>query len=151
MKNFWKLDRYFILFSTDLLVESSVIVQRRIFKNIMNNYTWILTVWWKTKIFINFIKCYWISILKLRIDEFKSCCILVSRCIFSFCSDFNLKATVVKTDEIRGLKQLFTPCFLLTGKKNPKQLIINNHHITHQKNHVKNNNDRIFNWQRPYV
>ena len=23
---------------------------------------------------------------------------------FSFCSDFNLEATVVKTDEIRGLK-----------------------------------------------
>ena len=37
---------------------------------------------------------------------------------FSFCSDFNLEATVVKTDEIRGLKQLFTPCFLLVGKKN---------------------------------
>ena len=36
---------------------------------------------------------------------------------FSFCSDFNLAATVVKTDEIRNLKQLFTPCFLLIGKK----------------------------------
>ena len=32
---------------------------------------------------------------------------------FSFCSDFNLKATVAKTAEITGLKQLFTPCFLL--------------------------------------
>ena len=36
---------------------------------------------------------------------------------FSFCSDFNLEAKVVKTDEISGLKQLFTPCFLLIGKK----------------------------------
>ena len=33
-----------------------------------------------------------------------------------FCSDFNLKATVVKTDKIRGLKQLFTPSIHLTGK-----------------------------------
>ena len=40
---------------------------------------------------------------------------------FSFCSDFNLEATVVKSDEIRGLKQLFTLCFLLIEKKkNPK-------------------------------
>ena len=31
----------------------------------------------------------------------------------SFCSDFSLIATVVKTDEIRDLKQLFTPCFPL--------------------------------------
>ena len=32
---------------------------------------------------------------------------------FSFCSEFNLEATVVKADEIRGLiKQLFTPFFL---------------------------------------
>ena len=30
---------------------------------------------------------------------------------FSFYSDFNLEATVVKTDKIRGLKQLFTPFF----------------------------------------
>ena len=36
---------------------------------------------------------------------------------FSFCSDFNLEATVVKTDKIRGLKQLLNPCFLLIGKK----------------------------------
>ena len=36
---------------------------------------------------------------------------------FTFSSDFNLEATVlVKTDEIRGLKQLFTPCFPLIGK-----------------------------------
>ena len=27
---------------------------------------------------------------------------------------------VVKTDKIRGLKQLFTPCFLLIGKKKSK-------------------------------
>ena len=32
---------------------------------------------------------------------------------FSVCSDFNLKATVVKTDEIRVLQQLLSPCFLL--------------------------------------
>ena len=57
---------------------------------------------------------------------------------FSFCSDFNLEATVVKTDEIRNLKQLFTPCFLLIGKKLHYN---NNYHIAHQKNHVKNNND----------
>ena len=38
---------------------------------------------------------------------------------FSFCSDFNLEATVVKTDKVRGLKQLFSP-FSLNWKKNPK-------------------------------
>ena len=38
---------------------------------------------------------------------------LVSRFIFSFCSDFDLEATVVKTDKIRGLKQLFTPVYPL--------------------------------------
>ena len=42
---------------------------------------------------------------------------------FSFCSDFNLETLVVKTDEIRDLKQLFSPCFLLIGKKSK---IINN-------------------------
>ena len=36
---------------------------------------------------------------------------------FSFCSDYNLEATVVKTDEIRRLEQLLIPCFLLIGKK----------------------------------
>ena len=61
---------------------------------------------------------------------------------FSFCSDFNLEATVVKTDKIRGLKQLFTSCFLLIGFFFFK--IINNYSIAHQKNHVKNNNDRTF-------
>ena len=35
---------------------------------------------------------------------------------FSISSDFNLEATVVKTDEIRDLKQLFTP-FSLNWKK----------------------------------
>ena len=66
---------------------------------------------------------------------------------FSFCSDFNLEATVVKIDEIKGLKQLFTLYFLLIGKKTffSKQLIINNYRIAHQKNHVKKNNDPTFN------
>ena len=63
---------------------------------------------------------------------------------FTFCSDFNLEATVVKTDKIRGLKQLFTPCFLLIGK-NFFSKIINNYRIAHQKNHKKNNNNRTFN------
>ena len=36
---------------------------------------------------------------------------------FSFSSDFNLEATVVKTGEIRRLKQLFTPYFLLIEEK----------------------------------
>ena len=36
--------------------------------------------------------------------------------LFSFCSDFNLEATVLKTDKISGLKQLFTSCFLLIEK-----------------------------------
>ena len=36
---------------------------------------------------------------------------------FSFCSGFNLESTVVKIDEIRGLEQLFTPCFLLIERK----------------------------------
>ena len=39
---------------------------------------------------------------------------------FSFCSDFNLEATVAKTDKITGSNQMFTPCFLLSGKKFPK-------------------------------
>ena len=69
---------------------------------------------------------------------------------FSFCSEFNLETTVVKADEIRGSKQLFTPCFPKIGKKCfSKRLIINNYCITHQKNHIKNNNDRTFNQQRP--
>ena len=66
---------------------------------------------------------------------------------FSFCSDFNLEATVVKTDKIRGLKQLFTPFFLLIGKKLFSK-IINNLIITPQnikKNHIKNNNEQTFN------
>ena len=32
--------------------------------------------------------------------------------------DFNLEATVIKTVEIRALKQLFTPCFLLIRQQN---------------------------------
>ena len=53
-----------------------------------------------------------------------------------------MEATLVKTDKIRGLKQLFTPCFLLIGKKNQNN---NNYRIAHQKNHVKNNDDQTFN------
>ena len=61
---------------------------------------------------------------------------------FSSCFDFNLEATVVKTDEISGLKQLFTPCFLLIRKKTFfSKTIINNYRVAHQKNHAKNNND----------
>ena len=37
---------------------------------------------------------------------------------FSFCSGFSLEARVVKTDGIRDLKQMFTSCFFLIGKKN---------------------------------
>ena len=33
----------------------------RIFKNMMNNYAWTLIIWWKRKIFIYFINCYWIK------------------------------------------------------------------------------------------
>ena len=44
---------------------------------------------------------------------------------FTFCSDFNLEATVVKTDEIRGLKQFFIPCFLLIVKKFFSKIIDN--------------------------
>ena len=36
---------------------------------------------------------------------------------FSFCFDFNLEAMVVKTDKIRGLKQLLTPIFSYLEKK----------------------------------
>ena len=100
----------------------------------MNNYAWTLIIWWKRKIFIYFIKCYWILDAVFIFKIYFS---------FSFCSDFNLEAAVVKTDEIRGLKQLFTPCFLLIGKKFPK--IIDNYHTAHQKNQVKNNNDQTSN------
>ena len=68
---------------------------------------------------------------------------------FSFCSDFNLDTIVVKTDEIRGLKQLSTPCFLLIWKNIFFQN--NNYRIAHQKNHVKNNNDGTFNQQQPNI
>ena len=51
---------------------------------------------------------------------------------FSFCSDFNLEAIVVKTGKVRGLKQLFTPCFLFIGKKKLSK-ITNNYCIAHQK------------------
>ena len=44
---------------------------------------------------------------------------------FSFFVDFNLEAAVVKTDEIRGLEQLLTPCFLLIGKKKFSKVINN--------------------------
>ena len=64
---------------------------------------------------------------------------------FSFCSYFNLEVTVVKTDKIRGLQQLFTPSFLLIGKKKFSKIINNNYHIAHQKNHIKNNNGQTFN------
>ena len=57
---------------------------------------------------------------------------LVSRFIFPFCSDFDLEATVVKTDKIRGLKQLFTPVYPLIFSE-----IINNYCIGHQKNYIK--------------
>ena len=57
---------------------------------------------------------------------------------FSFCSDFNLEATVVKIDEVRGLKQLFAPFFILIQKKKFSKIIIT-------ASHKKNNNDQIFN------
>ena len=42
---------------------------------------------------------------------------LVSRLIFPFLFvDFKLGATVVKTNKIRHLKELFSSCFFLTGK-----------------------------------
>ena len=50
-----------------------------------------------------------------KIDLFKLYCFTIYFS-FSFCSDVNLEATVVKTAKIRGLKQWFTPCFLLIGK-----------------------------------
>ena len=78
-----------------------------IFENMMNNYTWTLIIWWKRKLFVYFVKCY------LILNDVFSFKIYFS---FSFCSDFNLEATVVKTDKIRGFKQLFMPCFLLIGK-----------------------------------
>ena len=70
---------------------------------------WTLIIWWKRKMFINFIKCYWILNVVCSFKIYFS---------FPFCSYFNLEATVVKTDAIRVLKQLFTSCFLLIGKKN---------------------------------
>ena len=91
-----------------LLIESSSLSNARIFKNMMNNYAWRLIIWWKRKIFIYYIKHYWI------LNAYLVSMIYFS---FSFCSDFNLEAIVVKTDEIRGLNQLLTPCFLLIGKK----------------------------------
>ena len=62
------------------------------------------------------------------------CCIYFQDLFFlSFCSDFNLEATVVKTDEL-SLKHLFTPLFSLNLKKEiPKLLIITNYRTAHQK------------------
>ena len=91
-----------------LLIESSLF-SVHVFKNTMNNYVWTLIIWWKRKILIYFVKwCLNLNGVVLSFKNYSS---------FSFCSDFILKAAVVKTDEIRGLKQLFTPCFLLIGKK----------------------------------
>ena len=59
---------------------------------------------------------------------------------FSFCSDSNLEATVVKTDKIRGLNNCLPSIFFNWEKKKSK-IIINNYHIVHQKNHRKDNND----------
>ena len=105
-----------------------------IFKNMMNNSAWTLTIWWKRKIFIYFIKCYWILNVVFSFKIYFS---------FTFCSDFDLEATVVKTDKIRGLKQLFTP-FSLNWKNFFSKIIISNCHIAHQKNHIKNNSDQTF-------
>ena len=115
-----------------------------IFKDMMNNYAWTLIIWWKRIIFIYFIKYSGLIHLNCILFAFKICF------SFSFCSDFNLETAVVKTGEIRGLKQLFTPCFLLIGKKIFFQSN-NNYCIVHQKNHIKNNNDQTFNKQWPYL
>ena len=64
---------------------------------------------------------------------------------FAFCSDFNLEAEGVKTDEVRGLKELLTPCFPLNGRKMFSEILTVNYRIAHQKIHVMNNNDRTFN------
>ena len=72
----------------------------------MNNYAWALIIDEKEK-------CEGMISLNRVVFSFK---IYFS---FSFCSDFDLEAAVVKTDEIRGLKQLFTLCFLLIGKITP--------------------------------
>ena len=85
----------------------------------MSNCAWTLIIWWKRKVFDDFVKCLGLSSLNRIVFSFK---IYFS---FYFCSDLNLEATIVKTDEIRSLKQLFTPWFLLNEKKNfPKWLII---------------------------
>ena len=82
--------------------------------------------------YIYFIKCYLNLVFSFKIYF-----------SFSFCSDFNLEATVLKTGKIRDLQQLFTPCFLFIGKIFFFQN--NNYCIAHQKNHIKNNNDQTFN------
>ena len=71
---------------------------------------------------------------------------LVSRFVFPFlfCSDFNVEATVVKANKIRGLIQFFTPCVLLIGKIIFSK-VISNYCIVHQKIHLKNKNDQTFN------
>ena len=67
---------------------------------------------------------------------------LVSRFIFPFVFVLILIwKQLVKTDKIRGLNQLFTPCFFL----------INNYCMVHQKNHIKNNNNQTFNYHWPRV
>ena len=60
---------------------------------------------------------------------------LASRFIFLFGS----KATVVKSDKIRSLKQLRKINWERKLGKNSKII------IEYQKNHVKNNNDQTFN------
>ena len=56
----------------------------------------------------------------LYLDLFSRFIVFKVYFFISFCSDFNLESTVIKTDEIKGLKQLFTHCFLLIGKKIPQ-------------------------------
>ena len=105
-----------------LLVESLSMFSMHIFENMINNYTWTLIIWWKRKIpfhasmfsSVTLFLLVWSILFNVKDWLVQIDCVVFSFKIyfsFSFCTDFKMDATIVKTGKIRGLKQLFTPVF----------------------------------------
>ena len=63
---------------------------------------------------------------------------------FSFCSDFNLKTTVVKQTKLESQNNCLPFVFSELEEIFFSKIIINNYCIAHHQNHVKNNNDQTF-------
>ena len=59
---------------------------------------------------------------------------------FSFCSDFNLKTTVVKQTKLESQNN----CLPLVFSELEEIFFYNNQLLLYHQNHVKNNNDQTF-------